>query len=125
MLDRQIAKLKSIMLDEDLKKYAGDAFLNLISCVISADPIAGIKSIEDVKNLVFHFPTIIFWDKMKRFFQKTFYNYEEQVKLAAKFSGDNRKYTEFVKRLIYTIDKIDDDESIVKSATVQSHKRKK
>lgn len=72
MLDRQIAKLKSIMLDEDLKKYAGDAFLNLISCVISADPIAGIKSIEDVKNLVFHFPTIIFWDKMKRFSKKHF-----------------------------------------------------
>jgi hypothetical protein len=118
MLDRQIAKLKSIMLDEDLKKYAGDAFLNLISCVISADPIAGIKSIEDVKNLVFHFPTIIFWDKMKRFFQKTFYNYEEQVKLAAKFSGDNRKYTEFVKRLIYTIDKIDDDEKVDYFATL-------
>lgn len=50
MLDRQIAKLKSIMSDEDLREYTGDAFWNLISCVISADPIAGIKSIEDVKK---------------------------------------------------------------------------
>lgn len=112
MLDRQIAKLKSIMMDEDLKAYTGDAFWNLISCVISADPIAGIKSMEDVKNLVFHFPTIIFWSKMKSFFQGTFANYEEQVKLAAKFSSDNNKYTEFVKKLIYTIDKIDDDEKV-------------
>ena len=112
MLDRQIAKLKSMMSDEDLKEYTGDAFWNLISCVISADPIAGIKSMEDVKNLVFHFPTIIFWSKMKSFFQGTFSNYEEQVKLAAKFSGDDSKYTEFVKKLIYTIDKIDDDEKV-------------
>lgn len=112
MLDRQIAKLKSIMSDEDLKEYTGDAFWNLISCVISADPIAGLKNIDDVKNLVFHFPTIIFWSKMKSFFQGTFANYEEQVKLAAKFSGDDRKYTEFVKKLIYTIDKIDDDEKV-------------
>ena len=118
MLDRQIAKLKSIMSDEDLREYTGDAFWKLISCVISADPIAGIKSIEDVKNLVFHFPTIIFWSKMKSFFQGTFSNYEEQVRLAAKFSGDDRKYTEFVKKLIYTIDKIDDDEKVERFANL-------
>ena len=59
MLDRQIAKLKSIMLDEDLKKYAGDAFLNLISCVISADPIAGIKIIAALRGRYFSFSQII------------------------------------------------------------------
>lgn len=57
---RQIAKLKSILSNEDLKEYTGDAFWDLISRVTSADPIAGIKSIEDVKNLMFHCPTIIF-----------------------------------------------------------------
>ena len=48
MLDRQIAKLKSMMSDEDLKEYTGDAFWNLISCVISSVPIDGIKSLVDV-----------------------------------------------------------------------------
>ena len=118
MLDNQIAKLKSIISDEDLKEYAGDAFWGLISCVISADPVVGIVSIQDVKKLVFHFPTVIFWNKMGRFLQGTFSNYDEQVKLAARFNGDNSKYTEFVKKLIYTIDKIDDDEKVDRFANL-------
>ena len=36
MLDNQIAKLKSIISDEDLKEYAGDAFWGLISCELPA-----------------------------------------------------------------------------------------
>lgn len=118
MLDKQTAMIGDILRNEDLRKYAGDAFVDLISCVLSADPVAGIKTIDDVKQLMLHFPSAIFWGKMKRFLRGTFFSYEEQVKLAAKFDPNNGKYYEFVKKLIYTIDKIDDDKKVDRFAAL-------
>lgn len=57
-------------------------------------------------------PTILFWDKMKQFLLGTFYSYEDQVKLSARFYPDEKKYIEFVKKQIYLIDEIDDDAKI-------------
>lgn len=118
MLDKQIARISNILKNEDLRKYAGDAFVDLVSYVLSADPVAGIKTIEDVRQLMLHFPSAIFWSKMKRFLQGTFSDYGDQVKLAEKFDRDNAKYHEFVKRLIYTIDKIDDDKKVDRFAAL-------
>lgn len=112
MLSKQIEELKRILSDEDLQKYRGDAFWNLILAVIAADAFAGITAAKDVKELIFHMPTVLFWDKMKRYLMGTFYSFEDQVKMAAKFNPDSEDYTLFVKRQIHLVNEINDDEKI-------------
>lgn len=109
MLEKQIQALQTILTDEDLQKYANDGFWNLIEAVISKDAFAGISAIKNVKDLIFHMPTILFWDKMKRYLFGTFHGYDEQIKMAEKFNQDNQKYYEFVKRQIHLINEFDED----------------
>lgn len=54
-------------------------------------------------------PTILFWDKMKRYLMGSFRNYGEQVKLAQKFNNDNKEYAVFVKKQIHLINSMDED----------------
>ena len=109
MLEEQLKELALIVKNDDLRKYAGNAFWNLIQAVISKDPVSGTLAGKDVKQIVFHMPTVIFWNKIKRFLQGTYKDYEEQVKMASQFNNDNEKYAEFVKKQIYLIDKLEDD----------------
>ena len=100
MLEEQLKELALIVKNDDLRKYAGNAFWNLIQAVISKDPVSGTLAGKDVKQIVFHMPTVIFWNKIKRFLQGTYKDYEEQVKMASQFNNDNEKYAEFVKKHI-------------------------
>lgn len=49
---------------------------------------------------------------MQQFLLGTYRSFEDQIKMAAKFSGDNDKYEEYVYTLIETIDKIDTTEKV-------------
>lgn len=109
MLNNQISALAAILKNEDLRSYAGDGFWNLIQAVIMNDPFSGVSAVKNVKDIIFHMPTILFWDKMKRYLMGTFRNYEEQVKMAQKFTNDNKEYAAFVKKQIHLINSIDDD----------------
>lgn len=109
MLENQIAAFTAIIKDEDLKNYAGSCFWNFIQAVITADPFSGLEAIKDAKEMIFHMPTILFWDKMKRYLFGTFCDFQEQVKMAEKFNNDNREYSAFVKKQIHLINELDDD----------------
>lgn len=112
MLENQIRKLTDILTDEDLQKYSGECFWNLIQAVITEDPFSGIAAGKNIKELIFHMPTVLFWDKMKRFLMKTFQNYQDQIKMAQKFNMDNKNYADFVKRQVHLINNLDDDMKI-------------
>ena len=43
----------------------------------------------------------------------TFGDYAEQVKMAGKFSGDNKDYDRFLKRQIHLINEIGDDKKLI------------
>ena len=109
MLKKGITTLTTILKNKDIREYAGDAFWNLIKAIVTGDAEAVIYASDDIKNIVFHTPTILFWDKMRRYLYGTFRDYDEQLKLAAKFNYDNQKYEEFVKKQIHLINEIDDD----------------
>lgn len=109
MLDNQVKALATIIKDRDLQGYVGDGFWNLVQAVVAKDPFSGLDSAKNVRELIFHMPTVLFWDKMKRFLFGTFHNYEDQIKMAQKFSDDNEYYATFVKRQIHLIDALDDD----------------
>lgn len=109
MLDNQVNALRCIMEESDLSDYAGDAFWNLIQAVTTADAFAGFAAAKDIKEIVFHMPTLIFWDKMKRYLLGTFKNFEDQSKMSAKFHRDNKRYNSFVKQQIHLINELDDD----------------
>lgn len=112
MFDNQITALATILRDTDIHKYAGDAFWNIIKAVALGDIDALLESATETKNLLFHAPTVLFWDKMSRYMFGTFKNYGDQVKLAEKFYDDNVKYKKFVKKQIHLINELNDDMKI-------------
>ena len=112
MIEKQIAALTTILKDRDIHEYAGDAFLNIVKAVSLGDVGALLDSSVDIKNLLFHTPTILFWDKMQRYMFGTFRDYTEQEKMADKFNEDNKDYEKFVKRQIYLINEINDDKKV-------------
>lgn len=109
MLDNQIQALTTIIKDKDLQGYTGDSFWDLIQAVVMQDPFSGIGAAKNIKELILHMPTVLFWDKMKKFLLGTFHSYEDQIKMAQKFNDDNIDYTTFVKRQIHLINALDDD----------------
>ncbi len=109
MQDNQVKALTAIMKDKDLQEYAGDGIWNLVQAVVTQDPFSKMEVAKNVKELIFHMPTVLFWDKMQRYLLGTFHNYEDQIKMAQKFSEDNENYVAFVKRQIHLIDALDDD----------------
>lgn len=112
MLEEQVAALTGVLKNEDIQNYAGDSFYNLIKVVLFHDGGAAMDGIKDVKDIIFHIPTALFWDKMQRYLYGTFKSYSEQVEMSNKFSGDNADYNAFVKRQMQLIDKIDDDAKV-------------
>ena len=92
MLDNQITALKTILSDEDLQQYSGEGFWNLIQAVVLSDPFTGTLALNNIRELIFHIPTILFWDKMKRYLLGTFSCFEDQVRMAEKFNNDNNSY---------------------------------
>lgn len=109
MLKKQIEALTTILKNDDLQNYAGDGFWNLIQAVVTEDPFSALAAGKDIKELIFHMPTVLFWDKMKRFLTGTFHSFDDQIKMAQKLNKDNKEYATFVKRQIYLINALDDD----------------
>lgn len=112
MFENQVTALTTILKDNDIQEYAGDAFWNIIKAVSLGDVGALLDTASDVKNLLFHAPTVLFWDKMQRYMFGTFRNYVEQVKMAGKFNYDNGDYEKFVKKQIHLINEINDDKKV-------------
>ena len=113
MFNNQIATLTTILRNNDIQKYAGNAFWNIIKAVSLGDVGALLDTTVDFKNLLFHAPTVLFWDKMQRYMFGTFRNYGEQVKMAEKFNCDNGEYEKFVKKQIHLINEINDDKKVI------------
>lgn len=97
----------NIIHNEDIRKYAGDAFWDFIQALFTKDVFSGISSLKNIKDMIFHIPTVFFWSKMQRFLLGTYHDFEEQIKMANRFGQDNDKYKEFVCQLMETIDKLD------------------
>lgn len=112
MFENQVTALTTILRDKDIHEYAGDAFWNIIKAVSLGDVGALIDSTTDIKNLLFHAPTVLFWDKMQRYMFGTFRDYGEQVQMAGKFNYDNGDYEKFVKKQIHLINEINDDKKV-------------
>lgn len=118
MLNDQINALTAILKDNDIQEYAGDAFWKIIQAVYMGD--VNILNIgqtvvevgNDIRQILIHIPTVLFWDKMQRYMFGTFKNFQEQVKMASKFNYDNGDYAKFVKKQIHLINEINDDKKV-------------
>ena len=112
MFDKQVTALTAILKDKDIREYSGDAFWNIIKAVVLGDVGALLDAINDLKNILFHTPTVLFWDKMQRYLFGTFRDYSDQVRMSAKFTEDNSEYEAFVKKQIHLINEMNDDRKI-------------
>lgn len=112
MFDKQVTALTAILKDKDIRGYSGDAFWNIIKAVVLGDVGALLDTTNDLKNILFHTPTVLFWDKMQRYLFGTFRDYSDQVKMSAKFTEDNSDYEAFVKKQIHLINEMNDDRKI-------------
>ena len=70
MLEKQINALTIILKNEDIHKYTGEAFMNIIKAVILGDPNALIDAGKDIKEIISNMPIILFWDKMSKYMWK-------------------------------------------------------
>lgn len=95
-----------------IRDYSGDAFLKIIKAVVSGNVDALFDTANDINNIMFHIPTVLFWDKMQRYLFGTFKDYSEQTKMSAKFAEDNSQYESFVKKQIHLINEMNDDRKI-------------
>ena len=84
MFDKQVTALTAILKDKDIREYSGDAFWNIIKAVVLRDVGALLDATNDLKNILFHTPTVLFWDKMQRYLFGTFRDYSDQVRILAK-----------------------------------------
>ena len=89
MFDKQVTALTAILKDKDIREYSGDAFWNIIKAVVLGDVGALLDATNDLKNILFHTPTVLSWDKMQRYLFGTFRDYSDQVRMLAKFTKDN------------------------------------
>lgn len=112
MFDKQVTALTAILKDKDIREYSGDAFWNIIKAVVLGDVGALLDATNDLKNILFHTPTVLFWDKMQRYLFGAFRDYSDQVKMSAKFTEDNSEYEAFVKKQIHLINEMNDDRKI-------------
>lgn len=112
MFDKQVTALTAILKDKDIREYSGDAFWNIIKAVVLGDVGALLDATNDLKNILFHTPTVLFWDKMQRYLFGTFRGYSDQVRMSAKFTEDNSEYEAFVKKQIHLINEMNDDRKI-------------
>lgn len=112
MLKNQLKTYMAILKDKDIRAYAGESFWGVVKAIVMGDLGALLDTGKNIKELVLHTPTVLFWDKMQRYLYGTFCDFEEQVKLSKKFENDDAKYEEFVKRQIHLINEIDDDKKI-------------
>ncbi len=112
MIEKQVSALTTILKSEDITKYTGDAFWQIIKAVTLGDVGALVDTAGDIKNILFHIPTVLFWDKMQRYLLGTFRDYSEQIKMSEKFTKDNLKYSEFVKKQMLLVDEMNDDKKI-------------
>ncbi len=86
--------------------------LDFAAAVIKKDPQAYAEAVGDMAKLLWQVPNAIFWDKMRRFLMGTFSDYEYQVKMCEKFRDEDKRYTEFVKKQIQLIEKLDFDSKV-------------
>ncbi|MDY3940467.1 MAG: hypothetical protein SOZ09_00590 [Eubacteriales bacterium] len=112
MFDKQVTALTAILKDKDIREYSGDAFWNIIKAVVLGDVGALLDATNNLKNILFHTPTVLFWDKMQRYLFGTFRDYSDQVRMLAKFTKDNSEYEAFVKKQIHLINEMNDDRKI-------------
>ena len=105
--DKIYDNIINVLKNDNIQNYAGEGIWNLIQAVFAGDVFSGISAGKNIKELIFHLPTANFWGKMQKFLLGTYRNFEEQVKMATKFSEDNEKYKEYVCMMIETVDKID------------------
>lgn len=112
MISKQAKTLATILKSKDIREYSGDAFRNIINAVVFGNVGALLDMSVDLTNVIFHIPTVLFWDKMQRYLFGTFRDYSDQVKMSEKFTRDNKAYESFVKKQIYLIDEMNDDSKI-------------
>ena len=112
MFDKQVTALTAILKDKDIREYSGDAFWNIIKAVVLGDVGALLDATNNLKNILFHTPTVLFWDKMQRYLFGTFRDYSDQVRMLAKITKDNSEYEAFVKKQIHLINEMNDDRKI-------------
>ena len=67
MFKKQVTALTAILKDKDIREYSGDAFWNIIKAVVLGDVGALLDVTNDLKDILFHTPTVLFWDKMQRY----------------------------------------------------------
>lgn len=112
MLNNQIRALGEIMKNPELHTLMKDGAFNLMKCVLLHDCGSAADAARAAAALVFHTPTMLYWDKMWRYMCGVYREPADNIKMAEKFCDDNPKYEAFVKKQMNMINEFNDDQKI-------------
>jgi hypothetical protein len=106
----EVMAMDNSNISQELKKYGEEFMCDVIDC-FSLNPTAIIKTINKVANAPFILQQYCFWNKFERFVRGVRIDEDFSIKFATKITNsDKRDY--YAKRIVETIDKIDDDEKV-------------
>ena len=112
MLDHQVNTLGVIWKDPSSRGLLNDGGYSLMKCVLLGDLGSGVDALKAGAELVFHTPTVLYWNKMWRYMCGIFRDGADQVKMAERFEDDNPKYKAFVEKQMHIVNELNDDEKI-------------
>ena len=105
-------RISEMIKSNDIQKLAKGSVFDFIKFTLSGDVFDGGTAIKNAKDLFVQIPAALFWAKMKEFLMGTFRDFEEQVRMSAKFNEDDPKFKEFVLQMIETVDKLDTERKV-------------
>lgn len=112
MLKNQIQALGTIMKSPESHTVMRDGAFSLMKYVLLNDYGSGLDAAKAAATLVFHTPTMLYWDKMWRYMCGVYKEPADQTRMAAKFCDDYPKYEAFVKKQMNLISEFNDDQKI-------------
>lgn len=112
MLEKIINAFTTVLKSGETKKFAEQSIENIAKACIMGDVESGVREIVETGQYIGSIKDIIFWEKIKKWLEKTYTSPEMEVKISSKFTEDEPKYREYTKRQIQFIAQVDEEEKI-------------
>jgi len=100
--------IKTVLKSNEWEKYSNESIESFAKLVLDSKTFQVAKLASTTFKFVCSIPDILFWGKVHRFFCGDVNDFEWQLKLSQLLEADGNG-DDYVKRVIYIIDSIDDD----------------
>ena len=98
MLERMLNAFTTVLKSGATKKFAEQSIENIAKACIGGDVESGVQEAVEIGQYIGSIKDILFWEKIKKWLEKTYASPDMEVKISTKFTEDETKYREYTKR---------------------------